>query len=108
MPVRIIPCKTIHKYIEAYENSSLNISEVIVLDNYLAGGYGLWNEGIKKTIFMMMEKNGIPLDTTYTGKAFWGMTEYLIREDKKIKMYYLYIQVEHHYFLIIFIPSNSY
>ena len=27
--------------------------------------------------------DGIPLDSTYTGKAFWGMTQYLI--DKNIK-----------------------
>ena len=24
-----------------------------------------------------MRKEGIPFNTTYTGKAFWGMTEYI-------------------------------
>ena len=80
-----IDCKTIQKYIEAYENSLLGMFEINILDNYLAGGYGLWNESIKKTIYMMMEKNGVPLDTTYTGKAFWGMLEYLKRENIKNK-----------------------
>ena len=35
------------------------------------------NEEINKTIETMMTKYGIPLDTTYTGKAFCGMQKYL-------------------------------
>ena len=33
-------------------------------------------------IISVLIRYGIPLDSTYTGKAFWGMTKYL--ENKKI------------------------
>jgi D-cysteine desulfhydrase len=46
-------------------------------DKYLAGGYGKYNDQIEDTIKRMLNEDGIPLDTTYTGKAFWGMTGYL-------------------------------
>ena len=26
----------------------------------------------------MLSQEGIPLDTTYTGKAFWGMEKYIL------------------------------
>ena len=28
-----------------------------------------------------MQKEGIPFNTTYTGKAFWGMKEYLASNE---------------------------
>ena len=56
-------------------------------DKYLAGGYGKYNNAIKDIIKIILHADGIPLDSTYTGKAFWGMTEYLKQhsiEKKKI------------------------
>jgi D-cysteine desulfhydrase len=46
-------------------------------DKYVAGGYGNYNNQIEDIIKRILYKDGIPLDPTYTGKAFWGMTEYL-------------------------------
>ena len=46
-------------------------------DSYICGGYGKYNDEIINTIKEVMQKEGIPLNTTYTGKAFWGMKEYL-------------------------------
>ena len=43
---------------------------------------GNYNETIVKTIEDQYYLNGIPLDTSYTGKAFWGMQEYI----KKMKI----------------------
>lgn len=54
-------------------------------DKYLAGGYGKFNDKIIKMIKAILCNDGIPLDTTYTGKAFWGMTEYLIENSIKGK-----------------------
>ncbi len=44
---------------------------------YVCGGYGLYDKDIESVIRMMMECFGIPLDPTYTGKAFSGMLKYL-------------------------------
>ena len=60
--------------------------EINVEDAYLCDGYGTYNRQIEKTIYQQFTHNGIPLDPTYTGKAFWGMQDYLkqngIREKK--------------------------
>lgn len=60
---------------------------IIFIDEYLAEGYGKANKEIRKTINDIMKKYGLPLDKTYTGKAFWGMQEYIKKnniKDKKI------------------------
>lgn len=46
------------------------------IDNYTFG-YGKEDIRVKQTIETVLKKYGIPLDATYTGKAFMGMTEYL-------------------------------
>jgi D-cysteine desulfhydrase len=55
----------------------------IVLDDYLYGGYQHFNEGIRQLSEASLSKYGFPLDTTYTGKAFYGMLDYI--ETKKIE-----------------------
>lgn len=50
--------------------------------NYRQGGYGTFDHRIEKVIREEFVKNGMPLDPTYTGKAFWGMKEYI--EEKKL------------------------
>jgi D-cysteine desulfhydrase len=52
----------------------------IFLDDFVTDGYGKNNLSIDETIKYIMIKYGIPLDSTYTGKAFWGMENYLVRE----------------------------
>lgn len=55
-----------------------NIEEDInLVDDYILEGYGKFNEEIKKTVIDMLMTEGIPLDFTYTGKAFWGMKDYI-------------------------------
>ncbi|MCD8381612.1 MAG: pyridoxal-phosphate dependent enzyme [Clostridiales bacterium] len=51
--------------------------EIILLDQYRQAGYGLYDERVETVIREQYRSNGIPLDPIYTGKAFWGMTEYL-------------------------------
>ena len=51
--------------------------EINVEDAYLCDGYGTYNRQIERTIHQQFICNGMPLDPTYTGKAFWGMQEYL-------------------------------
>ncbi len=51
--------------------------EINVEHAYLCDGYGTYNRQIEKTIYQQFTCNGMPLDPTYTGKAFWGMQDYL-------------------------------
>ena len=50
-------------------------------DRYRLEGYGAYNEEVLKTIREVEEQDGIAMDTTYVGKAFWGMTQYLKEEN---------------------------
>ena len=70
----------IENYIRAYEtaNGFDHLGhEIMVEDSYLCGGYGKYGSQIEETIDLMYAKYGIYLDPTYTGKAFYGMTDYL-------------------------------
>lgn len=53
------------------------VEQVYFLDEYLCGGYGTYDEEIERTIEHVMERYGIPLDPTYTGKAYNGMMKWL-------------------------------
>lgn len=46
-------------------------------DAYMEGGYGAWSEAVAELIDTIYGTDGIPLDMTYTGKAFYGMVKYL-------------------------------
>lgn len=58
---------------------------VVFVDDYTGGGYGSGMEGVKDAVSdvvrMVLRVYGIPLDGTYTGKAFYGMTDYMKRMD---------------------------
>ena len=50
-------------------------------DRYRLEGYGAYNEEVLKIIKAVEEQDGVAMDTTYVGKAFWGMTQYLKEEN---------------------------
>ncbi len=50
-------------------------------DHFRCGGYGQYDDHITETIATVMNQNGIPMDTTYVGKAFTGMLDYLKAHD---------------------------
>src|SRR5690606_27702520 len=61
--------------------------ESIVLDNYLMGGYGQFNNELKELSLNSIKEYGFTLDTCYSGKAFYGMLDYIKKnklEDKDI------------------------
>lgn len=66
----------------AFNNCSIGESFVFT-DEYLCGAYGTYDDDIVRTIREEITVDGIPLDTTYSGKAFNGMKKYII--DNKIK-----------------------
>ncbi|MDE7334031.1 MAG: pyridoxal-phosphate dependent enzyme [Lachnospiraceae bacterium] len=59
--------------------------DLIFTDTFRLGGYGQYNEDVAKTIKKVMMQEGIPMDSTYVGKAFWGMCRYLQENDIKDK-----------------------
>lgn len=50
---------------------------ILILDDYRCGGYGKSCEEENQTIMEVLKSKAIPLDQTYTGKAFWGMNCFL-------------------------------
>lgn len=55
-------------------------SKTFFIDEYIGNGYGQEETEIADTIKEVMIQYGVPLDSTYTGKAFWGMKKYLEKE----------------------------
>lgn len=79
---RNIVVDSIKEYMQKYDEKEIQ-SKTIFLDDYIGNGYGKSNCEIEDTIRDVMIKYGIPLDSTYTGKAFVGMKKYI--EKKNIK-----------------------
>ena len=77
----------ITKFVKKYYKEKLNdvqINEKIeVIDQWLVGGYGKYNEEISTQIMDVFNNYGIPLDPTYTGKAYYGMNQYI--HEKEIR-----------------------
>ncbi|HEX3047781.1 MAG TPA: D-cysteine desulfhydrase family protein [Bacillota bacterium] len=69
---------SISEYVREFD-LKINISDddVAFVDGYVGKGYGDINPGIIETIKMMARNEGILFDPVYTGKAFWGMLDYL-------------------------------
>ena len=55
------------------------------VDDYILDGYDCANDEILQIIREQMQINGMPLNKTYSGKAFWGMTEYIKKNNIKNK-----------------------
>lgn len=69
----------LNQYFNTCDNDYSN--DIVFDDNYLCGGYGQYNDEITKEIINMYKENGIPMDPTYTGKAFVGMKNYLVENN---------------------------
>lgn len=64
--------------IKEYLGDREDIEEkTIFVDDYTGDGYGRQSEEINSTIREMLVKYGIPMDSTYTGKALTGMKKYI-------------------------------
>lgn len=68
--------------IEKHKLESVNWN---IKDDFLCGGYGKFNSDLINNNIKLMSEDGIPLDSTYTGKAFWGMRNYIV--DNNIEGY---------------------
>lgn len=57
--------------------------DLIFTDAYRQGGYGKFTQEEEACLEKVMLQDGIPMDTTYVGKAFCGMLQYL--QDNNIR-----------------------
>ena len=72
---------SVNEYMTSLGSNDDYSMHVNFTDDYIAGGYGKYTAEIDNTIKEVLIKYGIPLNRTYTGKAFWGMKEYLKNSD---------------------------
>lgn len=76
---------SVNSYLKSIDHESVGPEEIHFIDDYVFDGYGANNYEIIEVIKEVLIKEGIPLDTTYTGKAFWGMKKYLKINDIRDK-----------------------
>lgn len=72
-----IVLESVNELLAARGVPALKADALSFLDDYILGGYGDANAAIHGWIRRMLHEEGIPMDSTYTGKAFWGMVEHL-------------------------------
>lgn len=72
----------------AYYNMSERYNNRIIFNaDYLCGGYEQYTQEMESYLQQVMLKTGLVFDTTYSGKAFYGMMDYIEKnrlENKKI------------------------
>ena len=56
-------------------------SHILLDTDHTRGGYGRRDSRVDALIGWMLDHNSIPMDPTYTGKAFRGMLDYLSEHD---------------------------
>ncbi|MBB5174565.1 1-aminocyclopropane-1-carboxylate deaminase/D-cysteine desulfhydrase [Texcoconibacillus texcoconensis] len=79
--------ESVNSYFKSLSKKPVTIDEINFADDFVLNGYGSYNKQILQSIKDVLTYDGVPLDTTYTGKAFWGMKEYIKKnqiKDKKI------------------------
>ena len=77
---RDVILQSVKEYLEeqrVFVSDSAVENATVFTDDYVGDGYGAYTPDVAATIEMVMRNYGIPLDTTYTGKAFSGMLDYL-------------------------------
>ena len=79
---RDVVIESIRSYIGDITDEQSIRDATLFIDDYTTG-YGDSDIRVKQTITDVLNTYGIPLDPTYTGKAFMGMTEYIKNLDSK-------------------------
>ena len=78
--------ESIKDYCQEY-NEDLDIDKININieDRYIGNGYGHIYEEILSTIKEVSRKDNILLDPVYTGKAFYAMNDYIVKNNIKNK-----------------------
>lgn len=78
---RDVVIQSVRDYLQGSVDEETIQAATVFIDDYTSG-YGKDDTRVADTIETVLKIYGIPLDATYTGKAFMGMTEYI--EQNKI------------------------
>ena len=74
---------------EIFQNFSRDISSYLsngmIIDDYLMGGYGNTTNELDKFILEFVQKEGLIIDSIYVGKALYGMYHYLKKNSTQMK-----------------------
>lgn len=71
----------VKQFSEIMDGKSFDADDFILYDKAIGTGYGQADDSLNKTIREELCLDGIPLDITYTGKAFMGMLRYIEERD---------------------------
>lgn len=72
---------SVNNYLEELGRPLVDLRKINFVDDYVCNGYGSYNKEIINVIKTLLIEEGIPMDLTYTGKGFWGMKEYIKRNQ---------------------------
>lgn len=61
--------------LNAYLGTDYTFDNLVFSEDYLCGGYAKYNSDLLDTIKECISKEGMIIDPTYSGKAFWGMVD---------------------------------
>lgn len=75
--------ESIHEYLGSRFEELYREDDLVFVDDYRLGGYGESSLDEIKMIQKIMAQEGIPMDATYVGKAYYGMCCYI--EEHGIK-----------------------
>lgn len=87
---RNVVLESIRDYLAEYRipaDETAISQHTVFTDDYIGDGYGARSSAVENVIRATMVQYGIPLDPTYTGKAFAGMEDYIetnVIKDKNI------------------------
>lgn len=73
---RDVVLDSIRSYLGDRANEAEIQNKTVFLDEY-TDGYGKEDDRVTRTISTALKQYGVPMDATYTGKAFMGMQDYL-------------------------------
>ena len=80
---RDVVVQSVRSYLGEKADEEAIQAATVFIDDYTSG-YGKDDKRVAETIEVALKTYGIPLDATYTGKAFMGMTEYIDRRIWRI------------------------
>ena len=82
--------KYLDSFTARYNYKKISDNDIHITDAYLCGGYGKYHTEVEAIVHEIYKEHGIPLDTTYSGKAFYGMMQF-IQEAKINKKNILFL-----------------
>lgn len=73
------------KLLNNYLHTQYNLDNLFFLDTFLCGGYGVYSNELFEVVKECISREGMVVDPTYSGKAFYGMSKLLESNLSKFK-----------------------